>query len=360
MTDRKTKSLMIEQLQDLQAAAGATFEAIADTQVPVSFGNDAAAIQAAQAGVAVGDRSHWGRILVSDDDRLRFLHNQSTNDFQQLKPGQGCDTVFVTSTARTIDLATAYVTEDAVLLIVSPNRRQYLMEWLDRYIFFADKVQLQDVTSESAAFSLIGPKSDALLETLGLSAMIGQPYATHQLVQLADVEVRVAVGSGLATPGYTIIVPASKAAAVWRNILQAGVVPLGDRAWEQLRIQQGRPAPDRELTDDYNPLEAGLWQTISFEKGCYIGQETIARLNTYKGVKQYLWGIRLSAPAQPGSVITVEDEKVGKLTSYTETEGGHFGLGYIRAKAGGAGLKVKVEETTGVVVDVPFLRRGQG
>lgn len=126
---------MIEQLQDLQSAAGATFEAIADTQVPVSFGNDAAAIQAAQAGVALCDRSHWGRILVSDDDRLRFLHNQSTNDFQQLKPGQSCDTVFVTSTARTIDLATAYVTEDAVLLIVSPNRRQSLMEWLDRYIF---------------------------------------------------------------------------------------------------------------------------------------------------------------------------------------------------------------------------------
>lgn len=60
----------------------------------------------------------------------------------------------------------------------------------------------------------------------------------------------------------------------------AEAVPLGDRVWEQLRIQQGRPAPDQELTEDYNPLEAGLWQTISFEKGCYIGQETIARLNT--------------------------------------------------------------------------------
>jgi len=77
---------------------------------------------------------HWGRIRVSDEDRIRFLHNQSTNDFQQLQPGQGCDSVMVTSTARTIDL-TAYVMEDAVLLLVSPNRRQYLMDWLDRYIF---------------------------------------------------------------------------------------------------------------------------------------------------------------------------------------------------------------------------------
>lgn len=320
-------------------------------------GNDAAAIQAAQEGVAVCDRSHWGRIRLTEEDRIRYLHNQSTNDFQRLKPGLGCDTVIVTSTARTIDLVTAYVLEDAVLLLVSPNRRQYLMDWLDRYIFFADRVQLTDVTNQTATFSLIGPESDALLEQLGAGAIIGQPYATHQPVQVGDVEVRVAVGSGLAMPGYTLIVPAGNAATLWSNIIQAGGVPMGDRIWEQLRIEQGRPAPDQELTDDYNPLEAGLWQTISFNKGCYIGQETIARLNTYKGVKQNLWGVRLSAPVEPGSVITVGDEKVGKLTSYTDSDRGSFGLGYVRTKAGGAGLKVQVGETEGEIVDVPFLTR---
>ena len=348
---------MIEQLQEVQAAAGAIFEEAAQVKIPVSFGNDSAAIEAVREGVAICDRTHWGRILVSDSDRLRFLHNQSTNDFEQLRSGHGCDTVFVTSTARTIDLATAYVTEDAVLLLVSPQRRQYLIDWLDRYIFFADQVKLQDVTSETAAFSLIGSNSDALLEQLGVSSIIGQPYGTHQVVQLANVEVRVAVGSGLATPGYTLIVPAEKAANVWSFLVAAGSVPMGDRVWEVLRIQQGRPAPEQELTEDYNPLEAGLWQTLSFNKGCYIGQETIARLNTYKGVKQYLWGIRLDAPAEPGSVITVGEEKVGKLTSYTDTENGAFGLGYIRTKAGGAGLQVQVGETTGEVVDLPFLTR---
>ena len=108
--------------------------------------NDTAAIQAVKEGVAIYDRSHWGRIKVSDDDRLRFLHNQSTNDFQSLKPGEGCDTVFVSSTARTIDLVTAYVRDDALILLVSPNRREFLMQWLDKYIFFADKVNLSDIT----------------------------------------------------------------------------------------------------------------------------------------------------------------------------------------------------------------------
>lgn len=313
---------------------------------------DAAAIQAATTKVTVCDRSYWGRIRVSDDDRIRFLHNQSTNDFQSRKPGQGCDTVMVSSTARTIDLVSAYILEDAVLLLVSPSRRESLMQWLDRYIFFADKVQLTDVTDETATFSLIGPESDAIVEQLGAKDITNQPYGNHLLL---DTGLIVAVGSGLATPGYTLILPVAEKEKLWQQILDLGAVELSDRAWDTLRILQGRPAPDAELTDDYNPLEVGLWQTISFNKGCYIGQETIARLNTYKGVKQYLWGIRLNAPATVGSAIAIEDEKVGKLTSYTQTPDGYFGLGYIRSKAGGVGLKVQVGETTGEVVALPFV-----
>ncbi|RCJ33316.1 glycine cleavage system protein T [Nostoc punctiforme NIES-2108] len=317
---------------------------------------DTAAIQAATVGVAICDRTAWGRIKVAGDDRLNFLHNQSTNNFQILKPGQGCDTVFVTSTARTIDLVTAYVREDAVILLVSPNRRQYLMEWLDKYIFYADKVELSDITQYTNTFSLIGPGSDAVLEKLGIGELIGQPYGSHQVYTIAPAEgVRIAVGSGLAAPGYTFTFPYTDKETVWNKLLEAGAVEMSDRAWDALRILQGRPAPDAELTDDYNPLEVGLWQTISFTKGCYIGQETIARLNTYKGVKQHLLGIRLSAPVEVGSAIAIGDEKIGKLTSYTQTADGYFGLGYIRTKAGGVGLKVKVGETEGEIVEIPFV-----
>lgn len=346
---------MSEDLQEIQGRAGATFESVAESRVPVSFGNDAAAIQAARQGVALVDLSHWGLLKISDDDRLRFLHNQSTNDFQGLQPGQGCDTVFVTSTARTIDLATAYVTEDAVLLLVSPNRRQRLMEWLDRYIFPMDRVELADLSRESAIFSLIGAESDTLLAKLGIQIPIGEADASHRQLKLGDLDVRIAVGSGLALPGYTLITTTMEAAKLWQTLITAGAMPMGDRMWERLRIEQGRPVPDRELTEDYNPLEAGLWQTISFNKGCYIGQETIARLNTYKGVKQQLWGVRLQAPAEPGTAITLDGDKVGKLTSVTETDQGLFGLAYIRSKAGGVGLQVQVGEVEGEIVAVPFV-----
>ncbi|NEP63196.1 MAG: folate-binding protein YgfZ [Symploca sp. SIO2G7] len=313
------------------------------------------AIQAARQGVALADLSHWGLLEISGDDRLRYIHNQSTNNIQKLQPGQGCDTVFVTSTARTIDLATAYVTENAVLVLVSPNRQQQMFEWLDRFIFPMDRVELTDISNQNAIFTLIGPESEALLSKLGVERSSSTAYASHQELILGELQVRLAIGSGLALPGYTLIVPVAEANKLEQTLTKAGAMPLENQIWEQLRIEQGRPVPDFELTEDYNPLEAGLWQTISFNKGCYIGQEIIARLNTYKGVRQRLWGIRLNGSAQPGTVVTSEGSKVGKLTSFANTDQGAFGLVYIRTKAGGVGLKVQVGEVEGEIVDVPFL-----
>ncbi len=341
------------ELRQVQESAGAVFD---ESGVALSFNNDHEALEAVKEGVAICDRSHWGLIKITGADRLRYLHNQSTNDFESLKPGQGCDTVFVTSTARTIDLATAYVTEDAVLVLVSPNRRQQLLTWLDRFIFPFDKVELTDISVESTVFSLMGEKSRSLLASLISKPISLKNLGDNTLINIADMTVRLAFGSGLATPGYTLIMSNDQAVTVWSQLIAQGVIPLGDRLWSSLRIQQGRPLPDHELTEDYNPLEAGLWQTISFEKGCYIGQETIARLNTYKGVKQKLWGIKLSQAVTPATPITFESSKIGVLTSYTDTPSGGYGLGYVRTKAGGAGLEVQVGEATGVLVNVPFIR----
>ncbi len=304
-----------------------------------------AELEAAKSGIALYDRTAWGRIEVADVDRLSFLHNQSTNDLKSRNPGDGCDTVFVTSTARTIDLATAYILEDSVLLLVSPGMTQKLITFLDRYIFFADKVKLADITEQTAAFSLLGAQSHALIEKLGAAELVNQPYGAHKTIQIQNQTVRIAVGSGLAIEGYTLITDAN-----FQNQF-TDVVTLSDSAWEHLRIEQGRPMPGHELTDDYNPLEAGLWHTISFNKGCYIGQETIARLDAYKGVKQQLWGIQLSQPVEAGTIVTLDDAKVGIVTSVSDK----IGLAYIRTKAGGVGSRVQVGAASAEVVAVPYL-----
>ena len=342
------------ELKEIQTAAGAIFDEMGVIQ---SFDRDDEAKSAIDNGIAICDRSHWGLLKITGEDRLRYLHNQSTNDFEKLKPGQGCDTVFVTSTARTLDLATAYVTEDAVLVLVSPHRREKLMSWLDRFIFPFDKVELSDISADYAVFSLLGEQATDLLSDITSEISLSK-LGDNQAVTISDVSVTIAKGSGLATPGYTLIMERQAAGTVWSRLTERAVA-FGDRLWENIRIQQGRPTPDRELTEDYNPLEAGLWQTISFDKGCYIGQETIARLNTYNGVKQRLWGIKLSQSVEPQTPITVEDSKIGVLTSYTVTESGSFGLGYIRTKAGGEGLQVKVGEAEGELVSVAFINHNR-
>jgi tRNA-modifying protein YgfZ len=310
----------------------------------------------AKSGVAIYNSSHWGKILVSDRDRLRFLHNQSTADFEKRQAGQGCNTVFVTSTARTIDLVTGLVLDDQVLLITSPNRREYLVDWLDKYIFFADRVKLIDVTDTLASFTLIGSESVSILEQLGCPKLVDLPLYSHQMYTIAGIEVRIAIGTELGLPGYQLICDRDQSTILHQSLINLGAMTIDEDAWECLRIQQGRPKPDAELTEDYNPLEVGLWDTISFAKGCYIGQETIARLNTYKGVKQYLWGIKLAEPVPTGTVITINGEKVGILTSCGEIDGKIQGLGYIRSKAGGVGLQVMVGNIAAEVISLPFVR----
>jgi len=341
-------------LRDHQRQGGAIWGEEGDSEIIFSFGKDDPALAAVQSGVAICDRSHWGRLQVSDSDRLAFLHNQTTNDFKSLKPGQGCETVFVTSTARTLDLVSAYVTADTVLLLVSPNRRQQLLSWCDRYIFFGDKVKLEDISNTTVTFSLLGPKSSDLLHQLGVSEL---PQATNHHIsgEINGQTVRIAAGSGLVTSGYTLMTTVESSAALWQALIDQDACPFGETVWEQLRVSQGRPKPDAELTEDFNPLEAGLWQTISFDKGCYIGQETIARLNTYQGVKQQLWGIQLSQVVPSNTPITVEDKKVGTLTSLVETSEGPLGLAYVKTKAGNAGTQVTVGSETGTLVEVPFL-----
>ncbi|CAK8578689.1 unnamed protein product [Lathyrus sativus] len=325
-----------------------------------TFHNDDEALDAADNGVVVVDLSHFGRIRVSGDDRVQFLHNQSTANFESLQAGQGCDTVFVTPTARTIDIAHAWIMKSAITLVVSPETCRTITEMLNKYIFFADKVEIQDITKQTSLFVLVGPKSGQVMENLNLGDLVGKTYGTHQHFYVDEQPITIGVGNIISEGGFSLMMSPAAAPSVWKAILAQGAVAMGSNAWNKLRVIQGRPAPGMELTKEFNVLEAHLWNSISLNKGCYKGQETIARLITYDGVKQRLWGFHLSAAAEPGSIITVDGKKVGKLTSYTSgrKQSEHFGLGYIKKQAASEGDSVTVgDNITGTVVEVPFLSR---
>ncbi|AUC61384.1 folate-dependent protein inplicated in Fe-S cluster metabolism YgfZ [Cyanobacterium sp. HL-69] len=350
-------------LQDLQKAQGAIFSESDST--PSTFNNDSTIVNQAfqevalcDHPVALCDRTCGGLIKVSGEDRLSFIHNQTTNKIQSLKNREGAISVFVNSTGRTIDLVTVIVKEKELLILTSPQQNQPLMQWMDRYIFPFDKVELEDLTGKYAIFTLIGEKSPEILAEWATESQLHSPEFSHHDINIDDTELTLINSSSLKIKGYTLIIPQDNAPRVWEKLSQKKVSPIGNEAYEKLRIMQGKPKPNHELTTDYNPLEAGLWDAISFDKGCYIGQETIARLNTYKGVKQRLWGIKFASPVNlsESKLITLNGEKVGTITSHCDTPEGIFALGYIRTKAGGEGLKVMVNEVEGEVISLPFVR----
>jgi folate-binding protein YgfZ len=333
---------------------------------------------AARSRVALVDLSDWTRLRVTGADRLTFLHNQTTNDFKSLQPGQGTIAAIVNATARPLDLATAWVTEAAVLLLASPGMAERLLTWFDRFIFPMDRVAVTNAQDGAIAFSLIGPEASALLQTLGINGDDLEPHG-HRPVEIAGIPVRLAAGSGLARPGFTLWIEVEdgaensgddlgdRAAIVWQTLTGAGAVPLGSEGWQRLRIEDGRPWPGAELTEDFNALEAGLWGAVSFQKGCYIGQETIARLDTYDGVKQYLYGFRFDRPVAVGADLVVVDpdqpaseeagqRAAGRLTSVlADGAGGAIALGYLRRKAGGPGTVVTTTAADGTVATAPAI-----
>ncbi|KAL7157308.1 hypothetical protein ABFS83_02G069100 [Erythranthe nasuta] len=338
----------------------ATAEAeVSEDGTAITYGNDDEALDAADNGVVVVDLSDYGRIRVSGEDRIQFLHNQTTANFESLGEGQGCDTVFVTPTARTIDISHAWVMKNAVVLLVSPMTCGSIIKMLNKYIFFSDKVEIQDITNQTSIFALSGPKSSKIMEDLNLGDLVGQPYGSHKHYSVGGMPLTVAVGSIISVEGFTFMMSPTAARSVWKALLAQGAIPMGSSAWETLRILRGRPAPGKELTDEFNVLEAGLWRALSLNKGCYKGQETIARLVTYDGIKQTLWGIRLSSPVEPSTIITVDGKKVGKLTSFTAgtKTSGPFGLGYVKRRAASEGDSVTAgDNVVGTLVELPFLR----
>ncbi len=282
------------------------------------------------------DASKWGIWQLRGSDCLEHLHNQTTQDLRDREPGTGCETALVTSTARLIDLLTVYVCAGYVWLLCAPTTP--LEATLGRFLpFTQSSLERQschcfilwgdDLEAALPDWTLPGPNWSDHCEYAGLTIARGTPIAQAGLTLLARDQ-----------PSLPEI--------TW----------LDAAAWEDLRIRQGRPWPGHELIDDYNPLEANLGQTLSLTKGCYLGQETITRLHTYKGLKQQLWGLDATDTLTPGSPISNSNgDKLGRVTSVTAD--GRFGLGYVRTKAGKAGAAVVIGTAEATLVDLPYAQR---
>lgn len=289
--------------------------------------------------------------MITSLEGIELLHNQSTNNIQALAPGQGCETVFVKATAEIIDLTTAYRWDDRILLLTSPEYRTTLRDHLKRLLMFVRGSQLIDLTDEQVVLRLVGPTSESVLKQLGITPP--KELHSHDRYPIAGGDVRVAVGSGLQEMGFILIVDKGSVSTLWSMLIEAGAVPGQESVWQHLTIEQGRPLALQELTDTHNPIEAGLWRAISLSKGCYIGQEVLAKQVTYHRIRQTLWGIRSDQTLKAGSDVALGEQKAGSLTRVTAD--GHQGLAYIRTKMNPQpGMQVTVAGISAELIELPL------
>lgn len=260
---------------------------------------------AARQAVAWADLSDCGWLRVTGPTRLDFLQRLSTNDFRQLSPGGGLPTVLANAAGRVIALLQAYAAEDALYLRTPPRRANALASYLNNLIFWNDQVEVVDLTPQTAQCGLFGAQAaDALRRLTGIALDDLAPCAWRSGQVEGGAAVRVCRGGELETPDWTVV---TAAGAPLRAALAAIGPALTHDQVEILRVEKGVPAWGHELSDQVTPLEAGLGAAVADNKGCYTGQEVIARQLNYDKVTRRLVGLLLpdnaAADALSGAVV---------------------------------------------------------
>ena len=306
-----------------------------------SHGDVADGYGALTSGAAVVDRSHTSRVEHAGKDALDLLNRLSTNYLMALEPGTALRTALTSDRGRIVAVLTVVRPSPDRLLLLTDSPAATVMEWIERFTFEED-ARLLDLSAATAQVAVAGPGAAGVIEGLAgpeAARLSTGGYASATVASyLADVVRTDAPG----LPCWEIAVGRAGAADLSRAAVRAGAVPAGKAAWEAIRIERGVPASGHELTEDANPLEAGLKDLVSFTKGCYVGQEVVARLDTYEKVQRSLVGLLSEAALTAGDTLWSEGREAGRVTSsaFSPGLGRHVGLGYVRRNVAGPGTKL--------------------
>ena len=293
------------------------------------------------------DRSGRGKLIVSGAEAAEYLQGQLTSDVEALAPGAGQYAALldrkghIQADMRVLSSEVGGFWIDTEPEGLEPARRHLQTYKIGR------QVELADVTAERAILSLIGPRAVEVAATAALPEHACEPASIEGVDCLA-------VGTA---GGIDLIAAAADAGRLRAALLGGGAVEVGAEAVEILRIEAGTPRFGAEMGAETMPAEAGIVESaVSFTKGCYIGQETVARLH-YKGrPNRNLRGLRLSAPAAAGAILRLGEKEVGRVGSACVSPAlGPIALAIVRREAGpGDELAVGEDGVTARVVDLPF------
>jgi folate-binding protein YgfZ len=294
------------------------------------------------------DRSERGKLALTGPEAKEFLQGQVTNDVEGLTPGTGCYAAFLTHKGKMLGDLRILDTGDELLLDCERVALQELFAMIRRYKLGRD-VELHKRTLERGLLSLLGPDARA---AAGARDLPEQEHS-HRAGEIAGATVRL-IATDL---GVDVLCDAGDTQRVAAALAAAGAVRATEADAEVRRVESGRPRYGVDLDDTVIPQEAGLnARAVSFEKGCYVGQETVARLYFRGKPNRHLRGLKLSGPAAHGAPLRLGEREVGRLGSVVESPlYGPIALALVRREAGpGDSLDVGDDGVRAQVVDLPF------
>lgn len=305
---------------------------------PGDLGAPEAELRAAREGVAVGWHERRGLFEVSGADRHDFLHRMLTATIEPGDPGSGLRTLLLDNKGHVLADIDLFEEEGRVLGVTGADAVETALAALGRYVLRSD-VRLEPVAHHVIA--AVGPESESLLQELGISAPASTPGSSRGRVGEAEVRC-------LRTPrlagGFELTARPEESGGVAAALLDAGGTAVGSAALETLRVEAGIPGHGSELTGDEFPQEAHLDPWVDFDKGCYLGQETVARIHYRGQVNRLLCRLRSEESVETGRTLVRERREVGVITSVApRAHGGPMALAYVRRELAEAGTHLACE-----------------
>ncbi|HEY4307808.1 MAG TPA: glycine cleavage T C-terminal barrel domain-containing protein [Pirellulales bacterium] len=337
-------------------AAGATYEAT-DNATPRNFGDTAAEYAVLSSAVGLVDLSDRTQIELTGADRQSFLHNLSTNEVRRLATGAGCEAFLCNVQGHTLALVNIFCGAETLVIETVPGEEAKLLKHLDKYLI-REKVELHGRSEPWAELLLAGPRAESLLQ--GSANALLQRTFDSVTGQLANVPVSIRRVDFTQPTGFLISCDRTLAGDLWKHLRDAGARPCGREAFEIARIEAGTPFYGRDLTDGNLPQElARDARAISFTKGCYIGQETVARLDALGHVNRTLCGVRFAGPEVPPVGIEFTDDagkSLGQVTSaaFSPRLNAPLALAYVRRGSNAPGTKIATAAGPAEVISLPI------
>jgi len=323
---------------ELHKKLGATMVQVDGTPIPEKYTSVEEEYSAARHHAAFFDISHFGKLRITGKDSLDLLNRISTNDLNGMRPGMGKQTFLTTEKGRIVDLCTIYMQQGSLLLRTSPANSDNVKKWIEKFVISED-VKVEDVTRDFPMIFVAGPSASDFLKLVTRSSHktildIGEmPLYNFIGTFLDSHEVFLSRTRLALDPGYVMLVTQGDMEFVWNLLLDNskthGVSPAGLETFNVLRVEAGTPIYPAELNENVNPLEVNNLEAVSFSKGCYVGQEVVARLQTYDKVRRRLVGLIAPSKLHAGSKV---------FEARQSSSGAEAEIGFVTSSATSPGL----------------------